>query len=124
MSNPHDIGMLHPDEKGFGALVERVTNMQNAVEALTRQTSVLTKAIEQVGSEAKRTQWEVEALAEKLAATELSLRQQAQQTERELRAEIERNSVKKLWGNLTSFLAAATSLLALLVALGVIKGAP
>jgi len=113
MHNLQSKDMLHPDEKGFGALVERVANMQNAVETLTGETRSLTRAIEQVGSDAKRTQWEVEALAQRL-----------ERTEKELRAEIERNSVKKLWGNLTSFLAAATSLMALLVALGVVKGSP
>lgn len=113
MPNPQTKDMLHPDEKGFGALVERVKNMQGAVEGLASETRRLTGVIEQVGSEAKRTQWEVQALAQRL-----------ERTEKELRAEIERNSVKKLWGNLTSFLAAATSLMALLVALGVVKGTP
>lgn len=102
---------LHPDEKGFGALVERVAYMQGAVEKLTGETTRLTSVIETVGSEARRTQWEVEALAQRL-----------ERTEKDLRAEIERNSLKKLQGNITSFLAAATSLVALLVALGVIKG--
>lgn len=118
-SKPPDT--LHPDEKGFGALVERVGNVQESLAQLVDEMRRQTETIKAVTDDSNRTKWQVEALQERLLATERDLQTRLQQQDKQLREEIERGSLRKIWGNATSILSGLVSLVALLVALGLFK---
>jgi chromosome segregation ATPase len=112
MANAQTKETLQADAQGFGALIERVSHMTQALERLTNETSQMRAVMESVRLDQIRLQAEINLVSSQL-----------QSTARELRDEIDRNSVKKLWANMTSIVAGLVSIVALLVALGVVKGA-
>jgi regulator of replication initiation timing len=112
MSNVQSTETLQPGERDFGALIERVSNMTKALDRMATETNAMRGVVESIRTDQIKLQAEI-----KLVSSQL------ERTEKELRAEIERNSIKKVWSNLTSIVAGLVSILALLVALGVVKGA-
>ena len=102
---------LQPDQQGFGALVERVAHMTLAVEKMTAETQAMRKVVEGITSDQIKMQAEIRLLTVRM-----------ENTERELRADIERRSIRKLWGDFTSVVAGLVSIFALLVALGMVRG--
>jgi septation ring formation regulator EzrA len=110
MANAQTKETLQPDERGFGALVERVSNMTQALERMANETSQMRGVVESIRLDQIRLQAEINLVSSQL-----------QSTARELREEIDRNSIKKVWANMTSIVAGLVSIVALLVSLGVIK---
>lgn len=111
---PNSQAKLQPDSEGFAVLAERVGNLMDAVIGLRREfRESVAQMVEHKDiahfvkqGEMERQKWEIEQLRRDLHAAEVRLRE-----------EIERGSVKKLWGNFTSLVGGALAIIALIVAL-------
>ena len=86
--------------------------MTQALDRMAAETSAMRRVVESITTDQVRMQAEIKLLTSQL-----------ERAERELNKKIDDNSLRKAWANLTSIVAGLASLLALLIAMGVIKGA-
>jgi hypothetical protein len=105
---------LQPDAEGFAVLAERVGNMMDAINGLRSEfRESIAQMVEHKDiahfvkqGELERQKWEIDQLRRDLSASEARLRE-----------EIDRSSVKKLWGSFTGIVSGILSVIALVAVL-------